>query len=96
MPKVIYTAGSLRDMQRLRSFIDPKNPSAARQAGEAIRNGLRILAAQPRAGRPVDDLPEPFREWIIDFGKDGYVVRYRFDNDTVTILAVRHGRETGF
>jgi len=44
----------------------------------------------------VEDLPEPYREWIIEFGKDGYVVRYRVDGDAVTILAVRDGREAGF
>lgn len=57
---------------------------------------MKILGAHPRLGRVVDDLPEEFREWLIDFGNSGYVVRYRLDNDTVTILAVRHQKEAGF
>lgn len=96
MPQIIYTVAALRDMDRLRAFLRPKNPAAARRAGEAIRKGLQILATRPRLGRPVEDLPEPYREWIIEFGKDGYVVRYRVDGDAVTVLAVRHGREAGF
>lgn len=96
MSRIVYTAAALRDIERLRAFLQPKNQTAARRAGEAIRNGLRILASQPRMGRPADDLPEPYREWVIEFGRDGYVVRYRVDGDVVTILAVRHGREAGF
>lgn len=96
MPQIIYTAAALRDIDRLRNFLRPKNPAAARRAAEAIRNGLKILASQPRLGRPAEDLPEPYREWVIEFGKDGYVVRYRVDGDIVTILAARHGREAGF
>jgi plasmid stabilization system protein ParE len=96
MPRVIYAAGALRDIDRLRAVLRPKNPSAAQRAGEAIRNGLRILESQPRLGRPVESLPEPYREWVIVFGGDGYVVRYRVDGDVVMILAVRHGREAEF
>ena len=96
MPRIVYAAAALRDIGRLRAFPHSKNPGAARRAGEAIRRGLQILASQPRLGRPVDDLPEPYREWLIDFGKDGYVARYRVDDDVVTILAIRHGREAGF
>lgn len=96
MPQIIYTAAALRDIGRLRNFLRAKNPAAARRAAEAIRNGLKTLASQPRLGRPAEDLPEPYREWVIEFGKDGYVVRYRVDGDAVMILAVRHGREAGF
>jgi len=44
----------------------------------------------------VDDLPEEFREWLIDFGDSGYVARYHIDGDAVTILAIRHQKEAGF
>jgi plasmid stabilization system protein ParE len=42
------------------------------------------------------DLPEAFREWIIDFGDSGYVARYRLDADAIVVLAVRHQKEAGF
>jgi plasmid stabilization system protein ParE len=44
----------------------------------------------------IDDLPEEFREWPIDFGDSGYVVRYRISDDAVTILAIRHQKEAGY
>jgi plasmid stabilization system protein ParE len=47
-------------------------------------------------GHPIDDMPTEFREWIIDFGDSGYVVRYRIDSELVVILAVRHQKEVGW
>ncbi|MDO7834851.1 type II toxin-antitoxin system RelE/ParE family toxin [Sphingobium sp. HBC34] len=83
-------------MQRLRAFLQPKDAEAARRAGEAIRQGVKMLAAYPRIGRLIDDLPEEYREWLIDFGESGYVARYRVDRESVTILAIRHQREVGY
>jgi plasmid stabilization system protein ParE len=37
-----------------------------------------------------------FREWVVAFGQDGYVVQYRIERDKVVLLAVRHGREAGY
>jgi plasmid stabilization system protein ParE len=93
---VIFAPAAIRDMQRLRDFLRPKNPDAARRAGEAIRQGVRILGAHPQMGRLVDGLPEQYREWLIEFGDSGYVARYRAGDDTVAILAVRHQKEAGF
>jgi|SRR5690606_17018348 len=96
MSQVIFTPAALRDLQRLRDFLRPKNADAARRAGEAIRQGVRVLSAHPQMGLLVEDLAEQYREWLIDFGDSGYVARYRIDDDAVTILAVRHQKEVGF
>lgn len=95
MPQVNYAPAAIRDLQRLRDFLRTKNPEAARRAGDAIRQGVAILGTHPGVGRMLDDLPEQFREWLIDFGDSGYVARYRFDGETVTILAIRHQKEAG-
>jgi len=55
-----------------------------------------ILATHPQVGRVVEDMDEAFRDWPVDFGDSGYVVRYRVDGERVTILAVRHQKEAGF
>ncbi|GGO57331.1 hypothetical protein GCM10011315_24280 [Roseovarius pacificus] len=54
------------------------------------------MGAHPRLGRMIDDMPEQYREWLIDFGDSGYVLRYHVDNDAVTILVIRHQKEVGF
>lgn len=52
-----------------------------------------MLGTHPGMGRPIEDLPEQYREWVIDFGDSGYVARYRVIGEMVTILAVRHQKE---
>ncbi len=96
MPQVIYAPGAIRDLQRLREFLRPKNPVAAKRAADTIIKALQVLVIQPQIGRPVEDMPDQYREWMIDFGDSGYVARYRFDGEAVTILAVRHQKEVGY
>lgn len=96
MPRLIWSRQALLDVQRLYRFLASKNQDAAKRAVSAVRQGVRVLAYQSRIGRPVDDMPDEFREWMIDFGDSGYLVRYRIGSDAITILAVRHQREVGF
>ena len=96
MPQVIYSPGAIRDLQRLRKFLRPKNPVAAKRAADTIIKALQVLGFQPQIGRPVEDMPDQYREWMIDFGDSGYVARYRFDGEAVTILAVWHQKEVGY
>lgn len=96
MPRLIWSPAALRDVQRLYRFLEPKKPDAARRAVRALREGVRTLGLQASIGRPVEGLPEAFREWIIDFGDSGYVARYRIDADAIVVLAVRHQKEAGF
>jgi plasmid stabilization system protein ParE len=96
VPHVIWTPRSLDDVARLHGFLAPKNREAARRAVRAIRQGVKALATHPEIGRPVDEMPPEFREWLIPFGAGGYLVLYRYDGALVAILAVRHGREAGY
>jgi plasmid stabilization system protein ParE len=96
VPRVIWTPPALNDVQRLYRFLAPKDANAARRAVQAIRAGVKLLAHQPRVGRPVDDMEPAFREWLIDFGDSGYVALYRLDGETAAILAVRHQKEAGY
>ena len=96
MPRLIWSHPALLDVKRLYRFLLPKNLDAAKRAVTAIRQGVKVLAQQPGIGRPITDMPEEFREWIIDFGDSGYVARYRIDSDAVTMLAVRHQKEVGY
>ena len=96
MSRLIWSPAALIDVQRLYRFLAPKNIDAAKRAVMAIRQGVKVLAQQPGMGRPVEDLPSEFREWIIDFGDSGYIARYRLEADAVTILAVRQQKEVGY
>lgn len=96
MPRLIWTASALDDVDRLHRWLKPKDANAARRAVAAIREGAKILAETPHIGRPAEDMDPEYRENLIDFGNSGYVVLYRFDGETVTLLAVRHQKEAGY
>ncbi|MBV6752561.1 type II toxin-antitoxin system RelE/ParE family toxin [Pseudomonas sp. MWU13-2100] len=96
MPQVIFAPAAIRDIQRLREFLRPKNADAAGRAGTVIMQSVRMLGIQPHIGRPIEDLPDEYREWLIDFGDSGYVARYHINGDFVTILTVRHQKELGY
>lgn len=100
MPQINITRHAWNDLIRLREFTAEKNPPAALRAAERITNAIDQLATFPLVGRPCPEeyLPAEFRELVISFGQDGYVVLYRVDitADTITIVAVRHQREAGF
>lgn len=98
MPQVRFAPAALRDLELLRGLLRPKNPAAARRAGETIIKAVQVLRQQPMVGRPVEDLPPEYREWVIDFGASGYVALYRYagEGDVVTVLALRHQREAGY
>ena len=96
MPQVRCAPKAIRDLQRLREFLRPLNPASAKRASERIRNSLQVLGHQPHIGRPIEELPDEFREWVIEFGDNGYLVRYRIDADSVTILSMRRQKEAGY
>jgi plasmid stabilization system protein ParE len=96
MPQLIWSPQSLLDVQRLYRFLAHKNQDAAKRAVTAIRQGVKVLSLQPGMGRPVEDMDDEFRDWVIDFGDSGYVARYRLVAEKVILLAVRHQKEAGF
>jgi plasmid stabilization system protein ParE len=96
VPRVVWTPPALRDVARLNAFLAPKNRNGARRAIGAIRQGVKALSLHPEIGRPVEEMPPEFREWFVQFGDSGYVTLYRYDGETVAILAVRQGKEAGY
>ena len=96
MSRLTWSQNALLDVARLYEFLAPKSPDAARRAIKAIRQGVKALGRHPEIGRPVEELPSEFREWVIEFGSGAYIALYHHDGKQVVILAVRHGREAGY
>jgi len=93
--RVIWLPEAVRDLARLRAFINEKNPLAARHAASRIKGATQILSENPEAGRPIEEAI-PFRELVVPFGNGNYILRYRQVSNSVVIIRVRHSKEKKF
>lgn len=97
MPQVRFAPLALRDLERMREFLRPKNPDAAKRAAATIKKAIQVLGQHPQIGRPADGLDSDYRELLIDFGGSGYVGVYHYNGgDFVTVLTIRHQKELGY
>lgn len=96
MPRVILSPAALEDLQRLREFLRPKSPEAAKRSAKVIVKAIQILSLQAGIGRPAPDLGPECRELPIDFGGSGYLALYRQRGDDIIILALRHQLENDY
>jgi addiction module RelE/StbE family toxin len=93
--QIEWLPSALRDLERLREFLRPKNPGAAQKAVTKIKKAVSTLKVHPALGIEVEDLPG-FYDVPITFGVRNYVLRYRIHGEIIYIVALRHGRESGF
>ncbi len=88
--KVLYTPESIGDLQRLREFIEIKNPQAAQRIAKSIIKGITQLKTLPLLGVEVDKAPNP--EMVRDLIIGNYIVRYLVGSEII-ILRVWHHKE---
>lgn len=95
--QVRYTEAARLDLIRLYRFLLQKDISAARRALDAIQKAIGILESFPYTCRKADPDNPFLRELLISFGSSGYVALFQIDDEnTVTIVAVRHQREDDY
>ena len=90
---ILFSSDALSDVERIRTFLEIKNPQAAARALRAIWIALERAEASPKLGRLVKGTD--IRQIIVRFGRHGYIVRYRaFAADgLIFVTRVWHGRE---
>ena len=92
MTKIKWLPEALEDVERLYEFLKGIDAQAASQCVEIILKGSRLLKSTPRLGRPILD-ESGRRELFMQFGAAAYVLRYKFEDETVVITRVWHSRE---
>ncbi len=92
MPQVVWLPEAVADVERLRSFLEDKSPTAAARVAKTLRDGAKYLGGFPLVGRPMNDNTGR-RELFLPFGAGAYVLRYIFEGDTVAILRAWHSKE---
>ena len=98
--RVRFTEEAQADLLRLYAFIlerDATDWQLAERALEAIRAGMHLLEQNPFTCRKTGTDSPFLRELVIPFGAAGYVALFEIENtETVTVLAVRHQRESDY
>ena len=95
MHRVEWSTRALADLDRLDALLFAKNPRAADAAIDAIMAASEELRHFPLIGHALSEDSE-YRELAIPFSNSGYVLLYRWADETVEIQAVKHMREAGY
>jgi toxin ParE1/3/4 len=90
---ILFSSEALSDIDRVRNFLEARNPDAAVRAMRAIWRALERVEDFPEMGQPTKD--RSIRQIIVRFGQRGYVVRYRIlpADGTIFITRIWHSRE---
>ncbi|MDX9706149.1 MAG: type II toxin-antitoxin system RelE/ParE family toxin [Azospira sp.] len=98
--RVRFTQEAEADLVRLYEFIlerDATDWTLAERALEAIRAGVATLEQIPFTCRKAAADSPFLRELLVPSGSAGYVALFEIDDaETVTVLAVRHQRESDY
>ena len=83
------------DLEELVDFLWAQDDPTAPELLAFVLQGLQVLTHQPGIGRPMKD---GLRELILQRGKSGYLVKYRYlpHLEAVRVLRIRHQRQTGY
>lgn len=91
VPKLIWSLAARADLIRLRQFIEPHNPDAAKNAAQTLKKAATLIVQHPGIGKRLEGRQD--RELFVPFGHRGYVIRYRLDENAIVILKIWHGLE---
>lgn len=89
--KIVFTPESIEDLERLREFIEIKNPDAAKRIANSIVDGISKLKRFPYIGIEVSSAPNP--EIMRDLILGNYIIRYLILDKTINILRMWHHKE---
>ena len=95
--RVRFTFEAKADLERLYGFLAEDDVAAAERALDVVDRAWTILEEFPFSCRKAEDSNPFIREIVIPFGSKGYVALFEIeDEQTVTVLAVRHQREEDY
>jgi plasmid stabilization system protein ParE len=88
--KVVLSPRAELDFEAQVRWLKEHSPDVGRRAATQIIETLNLLSDFPRLGVGVG---QGVREKHIQFGRDGFVLRYRIKGQTLWVLRILHGRQ---
>jgi toxin ParE1/3/4 len=88
---ILVSSAAASDIERVRKFLEVKNPDAATRAVGRIWEALKQAECFPEMGKRIKG---NLRQIVVRFGQGGYIVRYRIrPNGVIFVTRIWHGRE---
>lgn len=97
--RVRFTTDAERDLLDLYDFLADTDVPAAERALVKLRKAFELLESFPFSCRKAEGAHGSsfIREMLVTFGDSGYVILFEIESAAiVTVLAVRHQRESDF
>ncbi|QED29294.1 type II toxin-antitoxin system RelE/ParE family toxin [Microvenator marinus] len=94
--QIRFTPEALEDLLRLFDFHAEHDIELARRSSVALRQAITVLEEFPFSGRKIDSQRPFLRELLVPFGRSGYVALFEIEENSVTVLALRHQRESDY
>lgn len=88
--KVVLSPRAELDFEAQVQWLKEHSPDVGRRAATQIVETLNLLSDFPRLGVAVG---RGVREKHIQFDRDGFVLRYRINGQTLRVLRILHGRQ---
>lgn len=88
--KVILSPRAELDFEAQVKWLQLHSPGAGRAAAIRIVEMIGLLSDFPEIGQVVHGV---IRDKQIQFGRDGFVIRYRLSDRTITVLRIFHSRQ---
>lgn len=85
MAEVVWSREAAADVERITGYIALFRPLAAQRMAARLRGAAAALSEHPERGQVVRGR---LRQFVV---VKPYVIRYRLDDDAVSIIFVRHG-----
>jgi antitoxin ParD1/3/4/toxin ParE1/3/4 len=88
MRKLLIQPQARLDLLEIWHYIAENSPEAATRVTDKIESAIRGLAEMPGKGHRRADVTDPqYRFWSVY----SYVIAYRFDDESLTVVRVVHG-----
>ena len=89
MRKLLIRPQARLDLLEIWNYIAADNVDAANRVGEKLDAAIRGLVSMPGKGHTRSDVKDPrLQFWTVN----PYVIAYRYDDKTLTVVRVIHGR----
>lgn len=88
--KVILSPRAELDFETQVRWLAEHSPAAGRAAAMRIVEVIDLLADFPELGMVIH---EDVREKLVQFGRDGFVIRYRRTDQTLIVVRIFHSRQ---